>query len=256
MTAVKSLHVLFLGQDDNIPKWRLAYGAPEGKLVSSSFLSFLIRTDDMNILFDAGMHSDQAAYMKSQGRAISVRKEDCLPARLKEVAGLTPADIDMVILSHVHRDHTGWLEDFSKAEVIVQKDDYSVTVTEPAPYFNPLHPLKNYSERKIKWKLIIGDQIIMPGLTVLLTPGHTRGHQVLMVDLPKSGTLMLTGDAFLDLECLEKEIIPGIYDNREDALKSLRKIKVMAQLRNAKVFPSHDLECYLKQMKKPPESYT
>jgi glyoxylase-like metal-dependent hydrolase (beta-lactamase superfamily II) len=254
--TVKSLHVLFLGQDDNIPKWRLAYGAEEGKLVSTTFLSFLIRTEDKNILFDAGMHYDGAAHLKAQGRTISVRKEDCLPARLKEVAGLSMGDIDMIILSHVHRDHTGWLGDFPKAEVIVQKDDYTATVTEPAPYLNPIHPLKKYSERDIKWKLIIGDQILMPGLTVLLTPGHTRGHQVLMVDLPKSGTIMLTGDAFLDLECLEKEIIPGIYDNRMDALKSLRKIKVMAQLRNAKVFPTHDIGCYLRQMKKPPEAYT
>jgi glyoxylase-like metal-dependent hydrolase (beta-lactamase superfamily II) len=238
-----------------MPKWKLAHGAEMGKFVSTSFLSFLIRTDDKNILFDAGMHYDQAAHMKSQGRTISVRKEDCLPARLKEAAGLSADDIDMVILSHVHRDHTGWLGDFTKAEVIVQKDDYAAALVEPAPYFSPVYPRK-YSERDIKWRLIIGDQILMPGLTVLLTPGHSRGHQVLMVDLPKSGTILLAGDALLDLECLEKEIIPGVYDNREDALKSLRKIKVMAQLRNAKVFPTHDIECYLKQMKKPPEFYT
>ena len=82
------------------------------------------------------------------------------------------------------------------------------------------------------------------------------GSQVLMVDLPQSGTIMLTGDAFLDLECLEKEIIPGIYANRGDALRSLRKIKVMAELREAGVFPSHDWDCYLNQIKKPPEAYT
>src|SRR4030042_4135657 len=112
-------------------------------------------------------------------------------------------------MTHVLREYTGWLGDFPKAEVIVQKDDYAAAVIEPAPYFNPIYPLKKYAERDIKWKLVIGDQILMPGLTVLLTPGHTRGHQVLMVDLPKSGTIMLTGDAVLDLECLEKEIIPG-----------------------------------------------
>jgi glyoxylase-like metal-dependent hydrolase (beta-lactamase superfamily II) len=254
--TVKSLQVLFLGQDAGIARSRLAYGTEEGKLITTPFLGFLIRTDSQNILFDAGMHPDNAAHLRSQGRDMTVREEDHLPARLKEVAGLTMADIDLIILSHVHRDHTGWLGHFPKAEVIVQKEDYTAAVIEPAPYYNPIYPLKKYTERDIQWKLISGDQILMPGLTVLLTPGHTRGHQVLMVDLPQSGTIMLTGDAFLDLECLEKEIIPGIYADRGEALNSMRKIKVMAKLRNAKVFPSHDMECYRQQIKKPPEAYT
>ena len=254
--AVRSLQVLFLGQDNNISKARLAYGVEDGKLITTPFLSFLIRTDDKNILFDAGMHPDNAAHLRSQGREMIVREEDYLPSRLKEVAGLSMDDIDMIVLSHVHRDHTGWLGHFRKAEVIVQKEDYVAAVIEPAPYYNPIYPLKKYTDRDIKWRLIVGDEILMPGLTVLLTPGHTKGHQVLMVDLPQSGTVLLTGDAFLDLECLEKEIIPGIYADRGDALNSLKKIKVMAKLRNAKVLPTHDMECYLKQMKKPPEAYT
>jgi glyoxylase-like metal-dependent hydrolase (beta-lactamase superfamily II) len=254
--AVKSLHILFLGQDNNIPKAKVAFGAEDGKLITTPFLSFLIRTDDKNILFDAGMHPDNAAHLRAQGREMIVREEDHLPSRLKEVAGLSMSDIDLIILSHVHRDHTGWLGHFPKAEVIVQKDDYTAAVIEPAPYHNPIYPLKKYTERDIKWRLISGDEILSPGLTVLLTPGHTQGHQVLMVDLPQSGTILLAGDAFLDLECLEKEIIPGVYADRGDALNSLKKIKVMARLRNANVFPSHDMGCYLKQMKKPPEVYT
>jgi len=254
--AVRKLQVLFLGQNNNAPKGRLAYGMEVDKLITTPFLSFLIQTDDKNILFDTGMHPDNAAYCRSQGMEAIVREEDYLPARLNEVAGLLMEDIDLVVLSHVHRDHTGWLGHLPNAEVIVQKEDYTAAVIEPAPYFQPIHPLKKYIERDIKWRLIDGDTILMPGLTVLLTPGHTIGHQVLMVDLPQSGTIILAGDAVLDLECLEREIIPGIYANRGDALHSLRKINVMAKLRNARVFPSHDWECYLNQIKKPPEAYT
>jgi glyoxylase-like metal-dependent hydrolase (beta-lactamase superfamily II) len=253
--AVKSLQVLFLGQDNDMPRRLLAYGAAEGQLVTTCFLSFLIRAEDMNILFDAGMHCEVATHLKSQGRPISVREEDCLPARLKEAAGLTLADIDMVILSHVHRDHTGWLGEFPKAEVVCQKDDYTAAVIEPAPYFNPLTPQKKYSERPIWWRLIDGDQEIVPGLTVFLTPGHTRGHQALLVQLPESGPMLLVGDAVLDLACLEKEIIPGIYDNRIDALRSLRKIKALAKVTGARVIPTHDMET-MHCIKKSPEAYT
>lgn len=253
--TVKSLQVLFLGQNNNVPKGRVAFGLAINELITTPFLGFLIRTDDMNILFDTGMHPDNAAFCRSNGMETIVREEDYLPARLKEVAGLKLEDIDVVILSHLHRDHTGYLGEFPNAEVVVQKEDYAAAVIEPAPYYQPIHPLKKYAERDVKWRIIDGDTILMPGLTVLLTPGHTLGSQVLMVDLPQSGTIMLTGDAFLDLECLEREIIPGIYADRGDALRSLRKIKVMAELRKANVFPSHDWECYLNNMKKPPEAY-
>jgi glyoxylase-like metal-dependent hydrolase (beta-lactamase superfamily II) len=254
--GVKSLQVLFLGQDNDMPRRLLAYGAPEGQLVTTSFLSFLIRTEDKNILFDAGMHIDVATHMKAQGRPISVRQEDCLPVRLKEAAGLTLADIDMVILSHLHRDHTGWLGEFPKAKVVCQKDDYAAAAIEPAPYCNPLTPQKPYSERAIQWRLIEGDQEILPGLTVFLTPGHSRGHQALLVELPHSNPVFLVGDAVLDLDCLAKEIIPGVYDNRMEALKSLRKIKAIVAVTKAQVLPSHDLGLYTNGMKKPPEAYT
>lgn len=254
--TVRKLHVLFLGQNNNIPKGRVAFGLQTDQLVTTPFLGFLIQTDNMNILFDTGMHPDNAAFCSSKGMDTVVREEDCLPARLKQVAGLTLDDIDLVILSHLHRDHTGYLGQIPNAEVIVQKEDYAAAAIEPAPYYQPVHPLKPYAQRDIKWRIIDGDTIIMPGLTALLTPGHTKGHQVLMVDLPHSGTIMLAGDAILDLECLEKEIIPGTFADRADALRSLRKIKVMADLRGAKVFPTHDWGCYLNQMKKPPEAYT
>ncbi len=253
--AVKSVQVLFLGQDNDMPRRMLAYGAPEGQLVTTSFLSFLIRTEDKNILFDAGMHYDIAEHLKAQGRPISVRKEDCLPARLKEAAGLTMADIDMVILSHVHRDHTGWLGEFPRAEVVCQKDDYTAAVIKPAPYCNPLAPQKEYAEREIRWRLIEGDQEILPGLTVFLTPGHSKGHQALLVQFSESQPLLLVADAVLDLDCLEKEIIPGVLDNRSEALRSLRKIKALAKVTGARVIPTHDM-VGLKGLKLSPEAYT
>jgi len=252
--TIKSLQVLFLGED-SLPKRLSEHGAPEGQSVKTCFLAFLIRTADKNILFDAGMHVDVAKHMASQGRAISVREEDCLPARLKEAAGLILADIDMVILSHVHRDHTGWLGEFPKAEVICQKDDYTAAAIEPTPYCNPLTPQKPYSERPIKWRLIEGDQEILPGLTVFVTPGHSRGHQVLLVQFPKSEPLLLAGDAVPDLHCLEKEIIPGVFDSRLEALKSLRKIKALAKVTGARVIPTHGIDD-LKKLKLSPEAYT
>jgi hypothetical protein len=47
--AVKSLQILFRGQDDDMPQKLLAYCATEGQFATTSFLSFLIGTEDRNI---------------------------------------------------------------------------------------------------------------------------------------------------------------------------------------------------------------
>lgn len=142
--TVRKLQVLFLGQNNNVPKGRVAFGMAIDELITTPYLGFLIQTDDMNILFDTGMHPDNAAFCRSNGMEAIVREEDYLPARLNEAAGLALEDIDLVILSHLHRDHTGYLGEFPNAEVVVQKEDYAAAVIEPAPYYQPIHPLKKY----------------------------------------------------------------------------------------------------------------
>ena len=106
--AVKSLQVLFLGQDNDMPRRLLAYGANEGQLVTTCFLSFLIRTEDKNILFDAGMHYDVATHLKSQGRPINVREEDCLPTRLKEAAGVRNSSPSCFKIGALRDSILGW----------------------------------------------------------------------------------------------------------------------------------------------------
>jgi glyoxylase-like metal-dependent hydrolase (beta-lactamase superfamily II) len=249
--AVKSLKVLYLGRDENMNKGKLAYGE-DGKLATTGFLAFLIQTDDKNILVDAGFNPEGAAYLKSQGRAIFVEPEDYLPARLKEAAGLSMDDIDMVILTHIHRDHTGWLGQFKNAEVIAQKEDYAQSVLEPVTFINPVAPAKPYLERDIKWKLVVGDQVVMPGIALVTTPGHTMGHQAVIVDLPKTGKVMLVGDSVLDLDCLERELIPGVFVDRMQCVLTLRKIKTLAALLNAQVIPTHDWNLYQSKLKNNP----
>ncbi len=94
----------------------------------------------------------------------------------------------------------------------------------------------------------------MPGVTAISTPGHTPGHQSLMVELPESGTLILSGDCAYISENLEREIIPGIFVSPFQALHSLKKLKNLSRITNGQIFYNHSME-QVETLKKPPEFY-
>jgi N-acyl homoserine lactone hydrolase len=251
--AIKSMQVLYLGSS-YWDKGKFTYRVDDGKMVENSFLSYLIRSDEGNILVDTGWHPDDMAQRISTGFKSNVVTEDYLPNRLKEV-GLSMEDINMVVMTHLHLDHAGWLTDLKHAEVVVQKDEYKLAM-DPPPFARISYPIERYNSPEIKWRLVTGDNILMPGLTLLFTPGHTPGCQSIMVDLPESGTILLSGDVGFLQENFEKEIIPGIFFDPWQALFSIKRLKILSQLKGAPIFTTHDIEFWRQRMIKPPEAYT
>lgn len=252
--AVKSLQVLY-GGSDHIDKRRIIHGLAKEAMVDTAFLNFLIRTDEGNILVDAGLHPADVEMMNAGGFKANVRPEDHLPQRLREV-GLSMEDINMVLITHLHIDHGGWLAHLPNAEVILQKEEYQFTF-DPPPY---ARGSSGYVERlksqKIKWRMVDGDHVLMPGITILFTPGHTPGSQSVMVDLPKFGAILLVGDAGPLQENFAEELIPSFFGDPMQAWYSIRRLKVWSQIRKAPIFTSHDLDFWRREMIKPPEAYT
>jgi len=223
-----------------------------GAKLESPFLSYLIKADEGNILIDTGVNPDDIMAL-SGGHIKGLAEEFHLPNRLKEV-GLTVDDIDMVIMTHLHLDHVGWLSKFKKAEIILQKEEYRFTMDPPAwtPFkYSP----ERYDIKNFKLKLVDGDYCLMPGITLLFTPGHSIGHQSILVELPQSGAIIIAGDAVFIQENLDKEYIPTTWSDTRHTLLSIRKLKMIAQIKKAAIFPGHDMEYWRNKMKKFPEAY-
>lgn len=159
--------------------------------------AYLMQTDrGANILMDTGF---PPAYLADPtraetdglprfGRLIDFRPDQTAEGALS-LLGLTPKDIDLVILTHGHIDHVGSLPLFAHAPIILT----SVERAEPAPlYFG--------STRPIPWPdatyhLIDTDTPVCQGLTLIPTPGHTPGHLSALVDLPDGRRVILAADA-------------------------------------------------------------
>src|SRR5262249_16616010 len=98
--------------------------------------------------------------------------------------GVKPADVRYVAISHWHPDHTGNVDEFPDATVIIQKAERDYVITLPQKPFSPEHKMQQIEGDKA----LFGDG----SLTILSTPGHTPGHQSLLVHLPKTGYVVLS----------------------------------------------------------------
>jgi glyoxylase-like metal-dependent hydrolase (beta-lactamase superfamily II) len=148
---------------------------------------FLIKTAGRNILVDAGL--GPVTFPPFRGGD--------LPGNLAK-AGVTPADVDMVIITHLHVDHIGWLVQngrpyFPKATVrFGEKDlDQFIRAENPDPFAKPMLDVLDPAGRI---ETVAGDDTVAPGVNVMQTPGHTLGHISVVVSSGEERAFLL-GDA-------------------------------------------------------------
>jgi N-acyl homoserine lactone hydrolase len=103
-----------------------------------------------------------------------------------ESLGVTPDDITYVTFSHAHGDHIGNVRAFARSTLLIQGLEHEFAMnTVPVALTDNQRVERLSGDRDI-----FGDG----SLNIISTPGHTPGHQSLLVKLPKTGALLLTGD--------------------------------------------------------------
>jgi N-acyl homoserine lactone hydrolase len=251
-SVVEEMFVLDGGSIE-LDKSSMTFGHDAGRKVRVPTPIYLIRTKEGYVLFDTGWWPQAVPILASMGLNPAILEEHSLPGQL-EKHGLSPEDIGTVILSHLHVDHAGGLQFLDKAEIIVQKDEYSYAY-HPHNFSQPAYIAPAITFPSHRWRLIDGDQIILPGLTVVLANGHTPGLQALVVDLPETGPVILASDSCNLAQNIDEEIIPGIVWDPTRALHSIKKLKTLARLLQGALFPNHDIGWWEATVRKSPDSY-
>ena len=249
--AVQGLYALqngFMG----FQRSGLFYGDLSGETFQIPVTCYLVRTSEAVILFDTGVSPRAVPGLMRNDSHARFTDEDLLVHRL-DALGLEPAQVDMVVLSHLHYDHAGGAGLFPSSELIVQKDEYAYAHY-PASFFESFYYRRNFDLPEAKWRLLDGDTELVPGVSVLRTDGHTPGHQSLLVELPETGAVILAGDACYWQESIDKERPPGVVWNPTLALHSIKKLKTIARLVGGRIFPSHD-PVFWDTVKQSPEPY-
>jgi len=228
--ALERLYVIDCGQGHATDQSRWTTGYNAGKEVDFSDNCYLIKHAQGWMLWDTGL-ADSYTNPPSQPASFTWRRKTTLASDL-EALGVKPADIKYVAISHTHGDHSGNAELFPQALLLVQKAEYDWPNQDGTARFKPEHPVK-----KLEGDYdVFGDGSV----TVISTPGHTPGHQSLLVKLPKTGTVILTGDAVHFQESWDKRLVPGFNFDQDKSRASMQRLADLAAQNKALVWINHD----------------
>lgn len=148
--------------------------------------------------------------------------------------GIATADIGRVILTHAHWDHSQNTDLFPNAEIVIHADELEYSKN-PRPgdlatarYF--ANTLLEQNVRQVK-----GETELEPGVRLIETPGHTRGH-ISVVAETAGGTVCVGGDAMSDAGAIGRGTPAIVFWSAADARASIQKIVAAAST----IYPGHD----------------
>lgn len=254
--AVRGLYMMDCGGGEFDYGVLVALQRP-GEKVISPFSACLVDTDDGPILVETGLNPDglkdpyAAAGERARDVKLILKEENDIRFRLQEI-GLKPADVRMVILSHMHWDHAGGCNFFSHATFIIQRAEYRFALFPDTPFRRPY--LGSLYEGICHLDLCEGDGEVVPGVWVISTPGHTPGHQSVLVSLPEAGKILLAFDAINTWTNVELKVPGGVTWNASLAMESMNRLIQIAKREKATLIPGHEPGCWNK-IKRSPDFY-
>jgi N-acyl homoserine lactone hydrolase len=205
--------------------------------------AFIEMSDGEHILFDTGMLPQGCEELEGLSTAhlqemiARYAPEDDIRYRLGEL-GRTADDVKIVINSHFHWDHAGGNRLFPHARFLVQSNEYRFAHHPDGFISRPYE--QAYFDCGIEYQLLSGDAMIKPGVAALTTPGHTPGHQSLMVRLPSGAVLIMTGDAVFCPANLDPRLPPGNAHTTEHAIASIARLRLLAEFLGGELVICHD----------------
>jgi N-acyl homoserine lactone hydrolase len=139
---------------------------------------------------------------------------------------LSPSDVRIVINSHLHFDHCGQNAVFKHAPFYIQRSELERARNEKSDVS------EWFDFAGARFELIDGDSQIAEGLRVVATPGHTVGHQSVIVDTPDGGAVMIgdaafTADIYREGDKADLSSWRGQYDDRDAWSDSLHRLHGM-----------------------------
>ncbi len=244
--GLERLYVIDCGQVLAPDQSRWSPGVNVGKPIENSDNCYLIRHERGLLLWDTG-YPDALADQPNgaTGPTGTSRRAKKLVDVLASL-GVKPGDIRFVAISHSHGDHIGNLDKFPSSTFLMQAAEHAAAFEgkpTPFPASQPVMKLNGDHD-------VFGDGSV----TILSTPGHTPGHQSLIVNLPKTGVILLSGDAVHFKDNWDNKRVPSMNVDKDKTVASMQRLETLMTQHKAQLWINHD-KPQSDAQKKAPEYY-
>ncbi|HTU79541.1 MAG TPA: N-acyl homoserine lactonase family protein [Solirubrobacteraceae bacterium] len=221
---------------------------------------YLIRHPEGDVVVDGGnplaVARDAHAHWGALADVFTVHmsEEQHCAAQLGRL-GVAPASISHVVQTHLHIDHTGALGHFPDAPVIVHAAELHAARTLEKPHLRG-YMRADFEQPGLDWQPFEGDLDLFDDGTVRLlqTPGHAAGHISLLLELERTGPVLLTADAVDNRTQWEGRQDPRPLHSAEEAAASRERLQGLASERDPLLVFGHDPENF-SQLRHAPERY-
>jgi N-acyl homoserine lactone hydrolase len=205
-----------------------AYSNPK---MPFTFSCYVVRHGDDVLVWDTGFQPG------SDPKAPKVSLLEQL-AQLK----VRPGQVKYVGISHFHGDHTGQLPSLPDATLLIGARDWAGLTSQPPMEGANVAAFAHWIGGGGKVETEAGDKDVFGDGTVMIlrTPGHTPGHQSLLVRLKEKGPVILAGDAAHFHENWENDGVPSANYDRAATIASIDRLKQIAKNLHATVILQHD----------------
>jgi glyoxylase-like metal-dependent hydrolase (beta-lactamase superfamily II) len=253
-TGVERMYVINCGENHTNDVSRWTPGVNVGKPGVFSNHCYLIKHAQGWMLWDTGNPDRLAAMPKgltNPAGTITAFMKKPLVESLKEL-GVAPADIKHFAMSHGHGDHSGNANLFTASTLYIQRTEYAA-IFGPEPQKFGFIPANFEKIRSNPAMIIGGDYDVIGDGTVVIksAPGHTPGHQVLLVRLPKTGPVLLSGDMVHLQYSWTYRVVPSFNFDVQQSMRTIDEMKAFAAKSGAQLWVNHDMEQHAKIPKAP-----
>jgi N-acyl homoserine lactone hydrolase len=214
-----------------------------GKPMTLSCNVYLIRHQGKWMLWDTGTPDD--VFEEPAGRVIAhgIRGtvNQTIGSQLREI-GVHPNDISVLALSHAHYDHVGNCRMFPGAKWVAQRAEYDAMFgPDPADFGFRLELYE--SLRNNETEIIDGDHDVFGdgAVRIISTPGHTPGHCSLLVNLPESGLILLSGDVAHNRRNFKCRCVPAFNADPLKSVASMERVDEILRAEGATLWVNHDI---------------
>lgn len=218
----------------SVPKAAMTYLSGFGTQVNLPVWAAAVEGYGTRVLVDTGIR-DHAEW-DSPSSPCWREPDETIERALAEI-GWSVSDVDVVVNSHLHWDHAENNTIFRTARLVVSRAEWEYA-KHPIPSQVALYDFAWTDEcvTQEQYELVAADDYeLMPGMRLIQTPGHTRGHQSVLVDTAE-GRLCIAGDAACLPESFWGPTAPGGATSIEQGFASLERIRASAE----RVLMNHD----------------